>query len=102
MLGSGNACRVLPRAIYTAAVTFGKELLVSDIRCSAWADQRVLDACSALTTAEIERDLRISHSSILRTLGHIYDGERVWLDCLRTTVDGGMAASTGPSAGLFT
>jgi uncharacterized damage-inducible protein DinB len=70
-------------------VTFGKELLVSDVRYSAWANQRVLDACSALTAEEIERDLRISHSSILSTLRHICDGERVWLDCLRTTVDGG-------------
>jgi len=76
----GKRLQVLPRAIYTAAVTFGKELLVSDVRYSAWANQRVLDACSVLTAAEIERDLRISHSSILRTLGHIYDGDRLWLE----------------------
>ena len=76
------------RAVYTAAVTFGKELLLSDVHYSAWANQRVLDACAVLTAEEIGRDLRISHNSVLSTLCHIYDGERVWLDCLRTTVDG--------------
>lgn len=36
---------------------------------------------------ELERDFRISHASVLATLSHIYDGERVWLDRLRTTAD---------------
>jgi uncharacterized damage-inducible protein DinB len=49
----------------------------------------LLDACSALTSEELERDLRISHTSILSTLRHIYDGERVWLLCLRDTPDPG-------------
>lgn len=70
-------------------MTFGKELLVSDIRYSAWANQRVLSACAALTAEEIERDLRISHSNILSTLRHICDGEKVWFDCLSTTVNSG-------------
>lgn len=42
-----------------------------------------------MTTEEIRRNLLISHSGILATLRHIYDGERVWLDCLRTTADNG-------------
>lgn len=64
-------------------------MLLSDVHYSAWANQQVLDACAVLTTEEIERDLHISHNSVLSTLGHIYDGERVWLDCLRITVDDG-------------
>ena len=81
--------RATPRDVYTFTVSFGKEVLLSDVRYSAWANHVILEACAALTAEEIERDLRISHSSILGTVGHIYDGERVWLDCLRTTVDGG-------------
>ncbi len=38
----------------------------------------------------MQRDFRISHTSILSTLSHIYDGERVWLDCLHTTPDLGI------------
>lgn len=66
-------------------MSFAKELLLTDIRYSGWANQRLLDACCALTAEEIDRDLRISHASILSTLRHIHDGERVWLDCLRTS-----------------
>jgi uncharacterized damage-inducible protein DinB len=62
-------------------------MLLSDVRRSAWANQSLLDGCAALTAEELERDFRISHNSILATLRHIYDGERVWLDCLRTTAD---------------
>ena len=57
------------------------------MRRSAWADRSLLDACVALRPDELVRDLQISHSSILATLRHIYDGERVWLHCLRTTAD---------------
>ncbi len=74
-------------ALYTFFVSFAKQLLITDVRRSAWADQNLLASCSALASDELQRDLRISHSSILSTLGHIYDGERVWLDCLRTTPD---------------
>jgi uncharacterized damage-inducible protein DinB len=48
-----------------------------------------LTLVSVLPSEEIERDLRISHASILATLRHIHDGERVWLDCLRTSPEMG-------------
>ncbi len=64
-------------------------MLLTDVRRSAWADLGLLDGCSVLTGEELRRDLRISHSSILATMRHMYDGERVWLDCLRTTPDMG-------------
>jgi uncharacterized damage-inducible protein DinB len=66
-----------------------KQLLLTDVRRSAWANQSLLEGCLTLTAEELERDFRISHNSILATLSHIYDGERVWLDCLSTTPDGG-------------
>jgi uncharacterized damage-inducible protein DinB len=70
-------------------VSLVKQLLQADVRRSAWANLNLLEGCSALTAEEMERDFRISHTNILSTLGHIYDGERVWLDCLSTTADGG-------------
>ncbi|HSS96718.1 MAG TPA: DinB family protein [Terriglobales bacterium] len=66
------------------------DLLLSDINYSAWADERLLEAGSSLSIAELEQDLRLSHTSILATLRHIYDGERVWLDGIRNTPDGGI------------
>ena len=68
-------------------MTLGKELLISDVSYSAWANRRLLEGCSALTADELGRDLRISHTSIIETLRHICDGEKVWLDCLTTTAE---------------
>lgn len=70
-------------------MSLGQQVLTSDVHFCAWADQLLLAACSALTADELSRDFRISHTSIVRTLHHYYDGQRVWLDCLRTTPDGG-------------
>jgi uncharacterized damage-inducible protein DinB len=68
-------------------VSLAKQLLLADVRRSAWANQNLLAGCAALTAEEMKRDFRISHTNILSTLSHIYDAERVWLDCLSTTAD---------------
>jgi uncharacterized damage-inducible protein DinB len=68
-------------------MSFVKQLLIGDVCQSAWANQRLLEGCASLFDQELEHDFRISHHSILATLCHIYEGERVWLDCLQTTVD---------------
>jgi uncharacterized damage-inducible protein DinB len=68
-------------------VSLAKQLLLEDLRYSAWANQLLIEGCSALTAQELERDLRISRASILATLRHISDGERVWHICLTTTPD---------------
>jgi uncharacterized damage-inducible protein DinB len=49
----------------------------------AWADRQILSACSALTPEQLDRDLKASHTSILRTLTHMYYAERVWVARLR-------------------
>ena len=67
--------------------SLAKQILLGGVRNSAWADRNLLDGCAALTSEELERDFRISHGSILSTLRHTYDGERVWLLCLTTTAD---------------
>lgn len=66
-----------------------KQLFASDIQYSEWANQLLLDACAERTAEELARDLSLSHSSILQTLQHVCDGERVWLDCLSMTAAGG-------------
>lgn len=77
-------------SVYTFLMSLAKKMLLAEVRLSAWANRNLLDRCSALAPEDLERDLRISHSSILFTLRHICDGERVWLDCLSTTPDGGI------------
>ena len=64
-----------------------KELLLTDVGYSAWANQRLLDACSGFAPALLERDPGASHAGILATLQHVCDGEKVWLNCLSTTPD---------------
>lgn len=65
------------------------DLFLSDLRYSAWANRRLLAACTELSAEELVRDLNVSHNSILLTLQHVCDAERVWLDCLSTTAAGG-------------
>ena len=77
------------RVVYTSPMSSAKQLLLVDIGYSRWANQCLLDACSNRTAEELEHDFNISHNNILATLRHICDGEKVWLDCLSTTAEGG-------------
>ena len=56
-----------------------KELLLAHTGYSAWGTQQVLDACAVLSCEQLGRGMGASHSSILQTLCHVYDAERVWL-----------------------
>jgi len=56
-----------------------KQVLLTDIQYTAWANQELLSSCSPLSPVQHDRDLGASHSSILKTLRHIYYAERVWL-----------------------
>ena len=57
-----------------------------DIGYSAWANLKLLNA--GLSAAELEQEMHVSHSNVLATLRHVYDAERVWLDCVRTPDEG--------------
>jgi uncharacterized damage-inducible protein DinB len=48
------------------------------LRYSAWASQRILAAASALLPEDLDRDLKVSHVSILRTVAHIQFADWVW------------------------
>ena len=45
---------------------------------NAWANRRLLEACSALTAEQFTRDLRSSFPSVRDTLAHILGGEWLW------------------------
>ena len=59
-----------------------RQLLLADVDYSAWANQQLLTACSALTQDQLTRNLGASHRSVLETLRHIFYAERVWRDRL--------------------
>jgi uncharacterized damage-inducible protein DinB len=59
-----------------------QQLLLAQIDYSAWATGQILDLCSSLALDQLDRELGVSHSSILRTLRHCHDAERVWFQRL--------------------
>ena len=63
-----------------------KQLLCSHAGYVAWANDRILAACSALSTEELERDLSTSHVNMIGVLRHMYYAERVWQKRLRENV----------------
>jgi uncharacterized damage-inducible protein DinB len=69
-------------------------LLLTLTGYSAWATGQLLRACSALSLKQLDSGLGASHSSILGTLRHIHDGERVWL--LRLMAVGSWRLPQGP------
>ena len=60
-----------------------KDTVQIDVRYSAWATGRLLEACAALSSDERQRNLGVSHGSIVNTLHHIHISERFWIGCLR-------------------
>lgn len=56
-----------------------QQLLLAHTDYSRWATNQILGACAPLPLNQLDLDFGASHTSILRTLRHIHDGERVWL-----------------------
>ena len=54
------------------------ELLRFMFQYNLWADLRILDACSALTSEQFTRNLGSSFSSVRDTVAHLYGAEWVW------------------------
>ena len=59
-----------------------RQVLLTELNYTIWANEILLEACSALSSEELSRPLVASHTSIIRTLRHIYDGECAWIDSL--------------------
>lgn len=54
--------------------------MVSLYEYNAWADRRVLEAATALTKDQFNKQLGSSFSSVRDTLSHIYGAEWIWLE----------------------
>ena len=63
------------------------------IRYSGWASRRLLDAALMLTEDQLQRDMNVSHKSVLDTLNHIHMADRAWL---YRVLERPMAAPEGP------
>lgn len=48
------------------------------IRYSGWASRRLLDAALKLSPEDLNRDMGVSHHSVLNTLAHIHFADRTW------------------------
>jgi len=59
-----------------------QEVVQLDLRYSAWATRELLQACARLAVADQNRDLGVSHGSILGTIFHFHASERFWAKCL--------------------
>jgi uncharacterized damage-inducible protein DinB len=60
---------------------------------NAWANQRTLEACAALTPEQFTRDLGSSFRSVRDTLAHIFGAEWVWLERWHDRTPSGLPAA---------
>jgi uncharacterized damage-inducible protein DinB len=72
------------------------ELLQFLYKYNSWANQRTLNACSALTNEQFTRELGSSFGSVRDTLAHIYGAEWVWNERIE-----GRSPSGLPSGSAF-
>lgn len=54
-------------------------LLHSHLDYTAWATNKILEACADVYDEDLRKDMGVSHTSLLGTLQHIYYADRVWL-----------------------
>ncbi len=73
-----------------------QQLLLTSTGYNAWATGELLRVCSALHPDELVHGLGASHSSIIQTFCHIYDGERVWLARLKEGINSGLPTNYAP------
>lgn len=53
--------------------------LLTHLDYTLWATSKLLDAATRLTPDQLSLDLKVSHTSVLSTLQHIYYADRTWL-----------------------
>jgi uncharacterized damage-inducible protein DinB len=68
------------------------QAILLQVRYSAWATRRVLEAVAALTTEELHRDVGNSYGGVHGTLAHIFQGDSIWFDRLQGVPTGALAA----------
>ena len=60
---------------------------------NAWANNRTLEACTALSPEQFRRDLGSSFKSVRDTLAHIYGAEWVWMERWHGRIPSAMPAA---------
>lgn len=58
------------------------QAVLLQVRYSAWATRRTLEAAATLTAEELHRDLGNSYASVHATLAHIFQADSIWFDRL--------------------
>ena len=71
--------------------------LILHIRYSRWATGRVLDAVRTVPPEDLSKDLGSSYGSILGTLHHIYQGDRIWFARLQGQPTGKLSEFEPPA-----
>jgi uncharacterized damage-inducible protein DinB len=71
------------------------ELLRFLFQYNAWADRRLLDACSALTYEQFTRNLGSSFNSVRDTVTHLYGAEWVWNERFRGNSPSALVSGAG-------
>ena len=74
-----------PTRVHSASMAELRQTVQLDLRYSEWASRMLLAACSELPVADRNRDLLLSHGSVLGTLHHAYVSEQFWTQCLLAT-----------------
>jgi uncharacterized damage-inducible protein DinB len=59
-----------------------QEVVQLDLQYSVWATSTLLQSCAQLSIVNQNRDLGVSHGTILGTLYHFHISERFWSKCL--------------------
>ena len=61
---------------------------------NAWANQRTLEACAALTPEQFTRDVGSSFKSVRDTLAHLYGAQWIWLERWHGRIPAGFPSAT--------
>jgi uncharacterized damage-inducible protein DinB len=62
--------------------SINRSTLLTHFDYTLWASTKLLDAAGRLLHEELTRDLRVSHTSVLGTLQHVFYADRIWLSRL--------------------
>jgi len=62
--------------------SISRAVLLTHFDYTLWASAKLLDAAGRLSAEELTQDLKVSHTSLLGTLQHIYYADRIWLSRL--------------------
>jgi uncharacterized damage-inducible protein DinB len=73
---------LIERSATKVFMSVAKHALLTELNYTIWANQLLLETASHLAAEELRRNLGASHTSIIRTLRHMYDAERSWTDNL--------------------